>query len=100
MARVTAQLPDGLLALLRGGQAALLLTSGADGFPAAAFTWAVALDDSTVRFGADHGRSHLANLEREGRASLQILADGQAFLLKGRAAPVQPAIDAAQRLGM
>lgn len=100
MPRVSAELPDVLLAALREGHAALLLTPGADGFPAAAFTWAVALDAGTVRFGADHGSSALANLEREGRASLQVLADGLSFLLKGRAAPVKPSIDAARQLGV
>ncbi len=101
MGRVTALLPEVALTLLREGRPALLLTSGADRFPAAAFTWAVALDARTVRFGADHGSSALANLEREGRASLEILADhGLLLLLKGGAMQVKPSIEAARRLGV
>lgn len=101
MGRATTELPAACLAALRGGQAALLLTPGADGFPAAAFTWAVALDATTVRFGADHDSSALANLQREGRASLQIMADpGLLFLLKGRAFQVKPSMETGRRLGM
>ena len=99
MARVSAELPDGPLAALREGRAALLITPGADGFPAVAFTWAVALDASTVRFGADHGSSALANLERAGRASLQVVAD-QPFLVKGPTAAVRASIEAARQLGI
>jgi riboflavin kinase len=99
LARVSAELPDAPLAELRHGRAALLITPGADGFPAVAFTWTVALDASTVRFGADHGSSGLANLERAGRASLQVIAD-QPFLIKGPVAPVRASIEAARRLGI
>ena len=101
MARVSAGLPDVPLAALREGRAALLITEGADGFPAAAFTWAVALDATTVRFGADHGSSALANLERTGRASLEVIGDEPfLILIKGGAAPARSSIEAARGLGV
>jgi hypothetical protein len=101
MGRITVDLPDTLLAVLREGHPALLLTAGGDGFPAAALTWAVALDAKTVRFATDHGSSALANLQREGRASLQIVAEhGLLCLVKGRAAQVKPSIEAARQFGM
>jgi len=101
MAPVCAELPEALLAVLREGHPALLLTAGADGFPASAFTWAAALDPLTVRFGADHGSSALANLQRQARASLQILAEeGLLFLVKGPAGPVRPSIESAHPQGM
>jgi len=99
MARASAELPEAPLAALSDGRAALLITPGADGFPAVAFTWAVALDATSVRFGADHGSSALANLERAGRASLQVVAGGP-VLVKGHAAPVRPSIEAARGLGI
>lgn len=48
--RVTRQFPAALLAVLQQGCLALLLTSGADGYPAAAYTWTVAVDALALRF--------------------------------------------------
>jgi hypothetical protein len=90
MTRTSARLPGPLLQVLRDGLPALLLTEGSDGYPASAFTWVVALDDERVRFVADLGSATLANLEREGRASLQVLAPPDlVFLIKGRCAQVK-----------
>jgi len=95
MTRITGQLPDSLLNLLRNGCPALLLTIGDDGFPATAYTWIVALTPTTIRFGADHGSATLANLEREQRASLQIIAPGNLiFLVKGSASQLKAQIEA------
>ena len=89
------RLPERLVTALAGGSPALLLTVGADGLPASAFTWAVALDDRTVRFAADHGTSTLANLERERRAALQVIAGGGlVFLVKGVAEELKRRIEA------
>lgn len=94
--RVTTDLPDALLNLLKEGSPALLLTLGTDGFPATAFTWTVALNPTTLRFGTDLGTATLANLERERRASLQIIGEGNlVFLIKGAARQVKPRMDAA-----
>jgi hypothetical protein len=73
-----------------------MLTTGADGIPATAYTWALALDFVTLRFAADHGSATVANLERESRAALQIISPGNLiFLIKGVSAPVKPSIEAA-----
>ena len=93
---VAAQLPDSLLNVLHTGCPALLLTVGEDRFPNTAYTWVVAVNATTIRFGADHGSATLANLEREQRASLQIIAEGnQIYLIKGNASIIKPQIEAA-----
>lgn len=95
-AAVTKELAEPLHQALQRGCPALLLTQGGDGFPASAFTWALAPDRTTVRFGADHGSATLTNLEREKRASLQVIAPGDlVFLIKGTVSVVKPRIEAA-----
>ncbi len=94
--RIAAQLPDSLLNILKTGSPALLLTVGEDRFPNTAYTWALAINGTTIRFGADHGSATLANLEREYRASLQIIGEGNLiFLIKGTAWQIRPQIEAA-----
>ncbi|HEX9923842.1 MAG TPA: pyridoxamine 5'-phosphate oxidase family protein [Anaerolineae bacterium] len=94
--RIAAQLPDSLLNVLRTGSTALLVTLGEDGFPNTAFTWVLAVTATTIRFGADHGSATLSNLEREGRASLQIIGEGNLiFLIKGTTRQIKPQIEAA-----
>jgi len=101
LTRVASELPARLSAALAAGESALLLTSGADGYPAAAFTWCVARNPGAVRFGADHGSSALANLERDPRAALEVVtAGGLVFLIKGKARPVKPALASAGELGI
>ena len=96
MSKITPDLPDKLLAHLRAGAPALLLTTGEDGYPNVAYTWAAAPDAGRVRFGADHGSATLANLQRDGRASLQIAAPGNlVFLVKGAARTLKDRIAAA-----
>ena len=96
MSKITAELPDKLLAHLRAGAPALLLTTGEDGYANVAYTWAAAPDAGRVRFGADHGSATLANLQRDGRASLQIAAPGNlVFLVKGTARTLKDRIAAA-----
>ena len=75
--RVTIELPDSLLDVLKKGGPALLLTIGEDGFPSTAYTWIVAINPSTIRFGADLDSVTLANLERDEQASLQIISQGK-----------------------
>ena len=82
--RITGQIPDVLLASLGDGTPALLLTNGKDGYPNTAFTWIVARDFSQVLFGVDLGTSTLENIEREKRASLQVILPGNlVYLIKG-----------------
>ncbi|MFQ5922494.1 MAG: hypothetical protein ACE5M4_06585 [Anaerolineales bacterium] len=62
----------------------LLLTIDSEGFPHSSFTWVVATSPDRLRFGADHGGTTLANIERSGIASVQIITDeGQPYLIKG-----------------
>lgn len=78
------QLPDRLFTFLHGGTPALLLTVDADGFARTAYTWAAAPDTGRVRFAADRGSTTLGNIERDGKAALQIAgASNILFLVKG-----------------
>ena len=94
--RVTDKLPDSLLGALKKGCPALLLTVGEDGFPSTAYTWVVAINSSIIHFGADHGSATLANLGRDGCASLQIIGEGNLiFLIKGTTCQIKAQIEAA-----
>lgn len=94
MARVTSELSDVQLETLRPGCAGLLMTVGEDRFPTTAFVWTVAASRKRVRFGAE-GSATLVNLEREQRASLQILGSGnQVFLIKGKTTLAKPRLEA------
>ena len=79
-----ATLPNRLAQLLQRGTPAILATYGNDGWPNVVMTWAVFGDPCHVRFGVDLGSSTLANIQREGKASLQIIGpDDVLFLIKG-----------------
>jgi len=91
---VTTELSDLQHDVLRRGGAGLLITVGSDGFPTTAFVWAAAISAKLVRF-ATEGQDTLANLEREGRASLQILGpQNQVFLVKGTTDMAKPRLEA------
>jgi Pyridoxamine 5'-phosphate oxidase len=84
MSQAACELPEHLLNYLHAGAPCLLVTVGEDGFPHTAYTWALALDARRVRFGADLGSATLANLQRTGRAALQIIgANNLVFIVKG-----------------
>ena len=88
-------LPDQLFRLLQEGSTAILATYGADGWPNAVVTWAATRDVQRIRFGVDLGTSTLANIEREGKASLQIIGpDNTLFLVKGTTRLVKDHIEA------
>ena len=96
MSKTTSELPEKLLAWLHSGGPALLLTVGEDGFPNVAYTWAAAPGARRVRFGADHGSATLANVQRDGRAALQIVGPGNlVFLVKGAVRRLKERIAAA-----
>ncbi|HMM53989.1 MAG TPA: pyridoxamine 5'-phosphate oxidase family protein [Candidatus Desulfobacillus sp.] len=93
---ITPRLPEKLVAYLRPGAPGLLLTAGADGYATSAYTWMIALDDQRARFAVDEGGSTMANLQRSGQASLQVIGQGDiSFIIKGRARQLKPKLDAA-----
>ena len=93
---ITPHMPEKLVACLRPGAPGLLLTAGADGYATSAFTWIVALDGRRVRFAVDEGGSTMANLQRSGQASLQVIGQGDiSFLVKGRARLLKPNLEGA-----
>lgn len=89
-------LPDRLAGLLRAGCPVVLVTVGADGWGHAAMTWGVAVASDRVRFGVDHGSTTLGNLERDGKATLQVIGrDNILALIKGPARMRRARIQAA-----
>jgi hypothetical protein len=91
---VTTELTDAQFHTLQRGCAGLLVTVEADGFPTTAFVWTVAASRKKVRFGVEGGTT-LINLEREGKASLQIIgAENRVFLIKGKTALAKPRLEA------
>lgn len=80
------QMPDDLLRVLHAGVPAILLTVDENGFAHTAFTFAAAGQPNRVAVVVDDGSRSLANIERTGRASLEVLApDNLVYLLKGMA---------------
>ena len=92
---ITPTLPQKLFGYLRPGAPGLMLTTGADGYATSAYTWVVSLDAKTLRFGVDYGGSAMANIQRTGQASIQIIGPGDvSFLIKGKSRPVKDRIEA------
>ena len=88
-------LPDSLFQLLQKGTPAVLVTQGSDGWPNAVMTWVATGDPRHIRFGVDLGTSTLANIQREEKASLQIIGTGNVlFLVKGTTLMVKERIEA------
>ena len=88
-------LPDKLFQLLQTGTTAILATQGEDGYSNAVMTWAASNVSHQVRFGVDLGTSTLANLQREGKASLQIIGPNNViFLIKGTVKTVKARLEA------
>ena len=91
---VTTELTDAQFQTLQRGCAGLLVTVGEDRFPTTAFVWTVAASRKKVRFGTEGGAT-LANVEREKRASLQIIgAQNRIFLIKGNTSLAKPRLEA------
>ena len=91
---LTTELTDAQFQTLQQGCAGLLVTVGEDRFPTTAFVWTVAASRKKVRFGTEGGAT-LANLERERKASLQIIgAQNQIFLIKGNTSLAKPRLEA------
>lgn len=93
--QITSYLPAPLLALLKEGIPALLLTVDEAQYPHSVFTWAVAPDPTTVRFAVDLKTTTSVNLERTGQATLQVIGpDNLLFLIKGSAHQLKPQLAA------
>lgn len=79
------RMPDDLFQVLQAGLPAILLTIDENGFSHTAFTFAAARQPTSVAVVVDDGSRSLANIERTGQASVQILApDNLVYLLKGK----------------
>ena len=90
----TTELSDAQFALMEQGCAGLLVTVEANGFPTTAFVWTLAPSHREVRFAVE-GSTTLANLERDGMASLQLIGSGnRVFLIKGKTAMAKPRLEA------
>ncbi len=71
-----------------------LITFGEGGYPQTSFTWVVTTAIHLLRFGADQGSESLADIERSGRAAVQIVTDeGQPYLIRGTAAVAHDSIE-------
>jgi hypothetical protein len=93
---ITAALPDRLFRFLRDGAPAVLMTVGADGWGHGVMTWAAAIAREHVRFVVDHGSTTLTNLERDGKATLQVIGPERLLaLLKGPARLLRERVSAA-----
>ena len=93
---ITPFLPAALAGYLEPGAPALMLSCGADGYATSAYTWAVAIDEKHIRFAVDVGGSSMANLQRTGQASIQVIGPGDVtFLVKGKSRLIKDRIDAA-----
>jgi len=78
------------------GAPGMLLTIDGEGYAHTAFTWLVATSQEQLRFGADQGSTTIANINRSGMASVQIIIEeGQPYLIKGTVVMLSPVIRSA-----
>ncbi len=89
------EMPNQVVSYLKAGAMGLALTVGKDGYPTDSFTWVVAKDAKTLRFGADHGSKTLGNLQRDNKVAIQVVGpDNLVFLIKGTAKSIKADLDA------
>lgn len=101
MAKITGVLPERVFEFLRSGAPAVLVSVGADGWGHAVMTWARAIAPDRVRFGVDVGSTTQANLERDGKATLQVIGKENILaLLKGHARVLRERMAATPIIGM
>jgi len=95
MADVTPTMPDQLVKHLNAGAPSLLLTAGSDGYPSSAYSWAVALNEKSVRFAVGAEGTAMVNLNHSGLAGLHIIGPNNlAYLVKGSAKQIKDRIEA------
>lgn len=95
MSRTTNELGASAFQAVRDGAPAFVLTNGADNFPHAALTYALALAPKRVRFCIDLNTATYHNLERDAHVAMQIVGAGnRVCLIKGRAHIVRERLDA------
>lgn len=95
MIRTTNELDASAFQSLCSGAPAFVLTYGADDFPHAALTYALALDAQRVRFCIDLNTATYHNLERDARVAMQIVgAENRVCLVKGIARVVRERLKA------
>lgn len=91
---ITPEMPRTLVSYLRAGGLGIVISVGQDEYPTDAFAWVVGLDDKRLRFSVDHDSKTLANLERDGKAAVQIIGpDNLVFLVKGTCRVVKSKLD-------
>lgn len=84
MSRTTNELDAATFQGLRDGAPAFILTTGADDFPHAALTYALALDAKRIRFCIDLNTATYNNLQHAARGAIQIVgAENRVCLVKG-----------------
>ncbi len=95
MSKLTPEMPEKLVSYLQPGAPALLLTAGADGYPSSAYTWAVAISPTCVRFAVDTNGTGMVNLTHSGLAGLHFIGpDNLAYLVKGKSQKVKDSLAA------
>lgn len=84
------ELPAQALEALAGGRLVVVATVDEDGWPyTMVMNWAAARDASTVRLSLDNRTRTLANIRRNGRVMLEVLADGVIVGVRGSARIIQ-----------
>src|SRR3990172_13446103 len=80
------QLPDHVVAFLRGGQSVVLATVDLAGQPfPTIMPWVVARDNRTLLFAVDQRGRASHNIRANGKVALEILGDGINYGCRGQA---------------
>ena len=87
---VGSELPPEAVEALAGGRLVVVATVDEDGWPyTMVMNWAAARDARTVRLSLDQRTRTLANIRRNGRVMLEVMADGVIIGVRGRARIIQ-----------
>jgi len=84
------ELPPKAVEALAGGRLVVVATIDEEGWPyTMVMNWAAARDAKTVRLSLDRRTRTLANIRRNGRVMLEVLADGVIVGVRGSARIIQ-----------
>lgn len=84
------ELPPEAVEALSGGRLVVVATIDEDGWPyTMVMNWAAARDARTVRLSLDRRTRTLANIRRNGRVMLEVMADGVIVGVRGSARIIQ-----------